>query len=509
MLYVYVTCLLWLTDTYATYTMGCNCMQNRGTPARARNISDQQHLDMLALARSSIQDVADDVWPAAVLQRMTTLWSCHFNAVLLEWVAAFAGVRTANNTKSALVQALVEAKVHPISTERALALIEEWKAGASGDASAADASQALPTIAEDHDASLDDHGPDGYDVHGETGNSDVERQLTMLQDRCAALQAELAAKTEESSAASILGLLVNAARENHGATLPSLSSFGGRARVDELKPFLEIWGEPSADLSADVPLTTKQKWLVKQGRLIMNRRFVDPADVGPKQLSRLDFNLQASSSSQISSTLRLVSDNGSVRSQDKNFDPVEIKAGLQVIVAATIRAGFSSRAAGLLAFSAYIWDYPGASEIGKAKFIKYFLFAHPKENDLVPLVSADPKLVRRFLDHQSTIDRAPSFESRQRFGRGQKRPRFSPQGTRRQPEGSASAGPRRTNSKPPTRICFSRARPSVGECSYAGACKFDHRCASCGADHPASKCPSWNEAKGQAAASVNNSRTRM
>ena len=43
-------------------------------------------------------------------------------------------------------------------------------------------------------------------------------------------------------------------------------------------------------------------------------------------------------------------------------------------------------------------------------------------------------------------------------------------------------------------VCYSRSDPAHGECPHAN-CRFDHKCASCGSDHAAAKCPRFDPAK--------------
>ena len=45
-----------------------------------------------------------------------------------------------------------------------------------------------------------------------------------------------------------------------------------------------------------------------------------------------------------------------------------------------------------------------------------------------------------------------------------------------------------------TVTCFSRSDPSVQACTYTD-CRFSHDCVSCGANHLAKDCPSWDSSK--------------
>ena len=59
----------------------------------------------------------------------------------------------------------------------------------------------------------------------------------------------------------------------------------------------------------------------------------------------------------------------------------------------------------------------------------------------------------------------------------------------------AGIQPPRTDRVPqPDVTCFSRSDPSSAGCRYTD-CIFSHTCASCGEDHAASACPSWEPPK--------------
>ena len=47
------------------------------------------------------------------------------------------------------------------------------------------------------------------------------------------------------------------------------------------------------------------------------------------------------------------------------------------------------------------------------------------------------------------------------------------------------------------RTCFSRIKLTAGKCAYT-ACKFGHSCVSCGGDHAAVACRSWDQKKADA-----------
>jgi hypothetical protein len=66
---------------------------------------------------------------------------------------------------------------------------------------------------------------------------------------------------------------------------------------------------------------------------------------------------------------------------------------------------------------------------------------------------------------------------------------------RRRSRSPPGKGKDRYDAKPkPKQICYSRIRLDK-KCTYGDSCRFDHKCPSCGSDHPASECSHFNQGK--------------
>jgi hypothetical protein len=159
-----------------------------------------------------------------------------------------------------------------------------------------------------------------------------------------------------------------------------------------------------------------------------------------------------------------------------------------------------------------VFGWPHVSEQAQATYFKHFLLKHAGSKDLLKDQRDDTELIYRFLvvhtgGMQSSSSSASSSSSSASSSSASSSSAARPRGSKRSssaliPRGSAAttaAAPMRVRSEKP---CFSRVDLNA-TCAYSD-CVFSHACASCGRDHPASACPSWDAAKGAAAAAAMN-----
>ena len=433
---------------------------------------------------------------------LKSFWDTHFNVALVRWVAAFAGNPDAGGTKADVVQWLVSSRIMPAHTRHILQLIEDWKASQAGTGAAVLTNDVGPGV-----GGAVDTGHGGLqagqmnDGLGAAANPiTASDSVQALGDRVAHLEALLliADAKKSDDAAAFARVLASVTGDNALRPQPIEDQDMGltRMKFEDTVRYVNIWGIPAGSMSKGAQLTVLQRHLAKEGRNLSSKLFVNPMAVCARYLEKLKFDHRTSTSVPLSYGIKLVSNELPDKLSGKSCVPDDVRDGLYMIVEASVRCGLHERAAGLASFSRYIWGFSEASELGRANFIKHFLFAHTHEVDLVPLVNDDPAMVRRFLSwHPDTSSRpSQSLSSMNRArGKGVKRARPS------QPP-----GPGRSHGVPPRarKICFSRADASVGECKYHH-CRFDHKCATCGQDHSAARCPKWDAAKGRASAEAN------
>jgi hypothetical protein len=136
----------------------------------------------------------------------------------------------------------------------------------------------------------------------------------------------------------------------------------------------------------------------------------------------------------------------------------------------------------------------------KVKYAKYFHFKYAGKTGWSEFFDTDSALLFQHLaapskPSQSSVSskdtpRKSFNTSTERSGR-KDRPR---------PSGGAGGGartPKKAQKRTP-KNCFSRSDRSKGDCSFDPNCHFDHKCMSCGQDHAAASCPSWDQQKASA-----------
>ena len=131
----------------------------------------------------------------------------------------------------------------------------------------------------------------------------------------------------------------------------------------------------------------------------------------------------------------------------------------------------------------------------KISYCKDFMSKYANEAEWAPLFRSDMPLLsehvhtRPYHRDSGGRDRSISVKTRSQIKRDREE-------TGR---GYTSGGPKKKvhtgKSSRRSRYCYSRINKTVGQCNKGGKCDFSHDCASCGKNHAAVDCPSWDAAK--------------
>ena len=115
-------------------------------------IGDQQHADLVSQAKRQVEE-AGSGWSSSVGLTMEALWAS-FTSDTLKWVAPFARLVQGlevdeGSTKADMVQALVRARVHPVSLSSLEEFVARWKDDQSsvGDGEGSPARSGAPDVA--------------------------------------------------------------------------------------------------------------------------------------------------------------------------------------------------------------------------------------------------------------------------------------------------------------------------------------------------------------------------
>ena len=233
---------------------------------------------------------------------------------------------------------------------------------------------------------------------------------------------------------------------------------------------------------------------------VRQRMFVDPMELGPQFLEKLRFRRASGLKRERVGTLVISSSGDTVPSTASKFDPEEMKAGFIKLVSLHLQdEDLCHRAADMLKFHEQVWSYPRATDLGRAKFMKFFLERHCASESLMGSWLVEHDLMHRFL-WTPVLD--PGLYA---AGHAPKRPRPSGVGSGSHSSSSSSSSSSSGNSSRKLQLCFSRLDRSA-VCTRTN-CRFSHKCASCGRDHPLSECSNFDAAK-VAVAKTNNAQTR-
>jgi hypothetical protein len=170
----------------------------------------------------------------------------------------------------------------------------------------------------------------------------------------------------------------------------------------------------------------------------------------------------------------------------KLYDVAQIMSGLNRMF--EIMACSSSQAVrellpDRLKWNRLVWDSRLGSAEAKPRFIKEFMFKHQGRSDWASLFETDFALIHEFL----------AIAPPNNDGRRNKRGRSAHGGEDRDHAVGPNRGQPRKRRRE-ARTCFSRLQIEAGACKYDD-CRFDHKCASCGQDHAAVDCPTWDASK--------------
>jgi len=144
------------------------------------------------------------------------------------------------------------------------------------------------------------------------------------------------------------------------------------------------------------------------------------------------------------------------------------------------RSARSDRTADLIAWMQKLSRFPGGSGEAKVKYARTFMhkYADVKCDNWNALFDSDSALL---VEHLIV---APPRRERSVTAR--------PRGRR-----ADSPSPRPVKRAKRPKLCFSRLKLSAGKCSFT-PCKFGHKCVSCGGDHAAVDCKTWDQGKADA-----------
>ena len=496
-----------------------------GLSARAEeplpNDGGNRHEERLLLARKAIDDDAD--YGPSTQKAVSDFWD-QFLLPGLCWLSEIHSLPWRTLRKADLVQALVDAKVAPVSgrvlrefAERKLRAVDTAAAVASGRPG-----PRAPRVAEEYKGL-----PDGATAPSLPA---LQHQLLAAEARVAGCAAELSAldgapalpalitKNAEArqvvadlrqaimvahslgaSSGGSLGASVGSAlasKEGQEAALKALlASEGGMAALVK-----QLWNQkalssPDATMGLDddevgeLPYERERLRRLKSVECFL---YLDP--VACDDVSDEFLRFKAALKPTITKTksgVMVSAREYRLPDTSANFEPARVKQGFERIIRVAAQsklASCQSRIADMMDFAELVWTYPGASRDGQAKFLKYFLRdfykpgkVHVPSATLVSGFDAAHVLRRK---HLAVVVSTGVRQSK----------RAHDGDTRGAPDARGGAKRVKTMS---SKLCFSRLRLGTS-CAYGVSCKFSHKCASCSADHEASACGSWDAPKAAA-----------
>ena len=452
---------------------GFEAPSNADNVSKLASISEAQIADLYDLVCKEVKEAPQGrSWSDALDHSMSSYWD-KMTADAVKWAAAFARlclgmeVPVVGHTKTAFMEALVAAQVPPISVRSLKAMVTEFKA-----------SVARAPRADRHGEDLEGAGHEADDA-GAVGAGDA---------------APAGAGPGGGSGAPGRG------GDKPGGDVSTMVSAFSVAMAEQTKALAALTlamkrDEPKADdgLShMDKPALDAlvRHYKAVDGRLVAGL-WVDPMCLCPRYLEKLRMkDAGQTAKSEKLGGVTITSGPAPISCQNWYY-PEGMRDGYLRLVARTSqipeRAG---RVNDMLLFFVEIWNYPDVSDENRSRFMKEYMYDHAGETDWASAYHNDTVLVKKYLAKSSgsaSLGAAPS-------------------GDRRQPSTTKSSGGKRRRSRSPRRdrgargeytrkVCYTRLDPKRGECTYRG-CKFSHKCATCGEDHPASKCPRWEDKKG-------------
>ena len=220
--------------------------------------------------------------------------------------------------------------------------------------------------------------------------------------------------------------------------------------------------------------------------------FVEPARLGAPFATKLRESTETSKRSFIIGTSG-VTERGSILSQSMAEEANAIRQGCDALLELTMMCEVQSvkdRLADRLSFNKRAWamDFPFHS---LAKFVRAFMREYHDSDNWCEWLKRDNFLIATHL----TGPGARETRTHTPDSRAKKRSRGSP-------GGGGGKGGRGSGSGSSSQFCHSRVYQKIGSCKFQTAgkpCRFSHACASCGNDHPAKDCPSFDKTKAEAA----------
>lgn len=438
-------------------------------------VTPQQHKDLLELAKKEIADSGDGAWPAATGDTLRALWANHFTVDAVHWALEYARVAlrlqvraTHSDTKAALADALVEAQVPPIGIEEIRSFVEKWKAYQS----------AAPVELAQEGAV----GADGTGAEVKHGDNGCMRESTSV-----------------DSAETTSGESADGNDGGPSPAAPGKNFYGIMAKLMVRQmDFLERLDKKAEKKSPDMMLPL-DKHLAETRESLRVGEYVDPLQLSDAVLNRLRFRLPGQARKERKLGDITLSTDGEGTDSSSWFNPVGLRQGFTRMVEMVLGIDeVKHRAQDMLGFAEEVWSFPKASEEGKARFIKHFLYKYRGQDDWKAKAFQDARLVAEFLTGDQRAGSAPSAGAKRQAGGGA---RPGPADKRQRGPGAgggAQQGRGDRHAWKARQPCLSRMDPSRGDCSYPG-CRFSHACVSCGQDHPANACSKWDRAKGKKA----------
>jgi hypothetical protein len=238
--------------------------------------------------------------------------------------------------------------------------------------------------------------------------------------------------------------------------------------------------------------------------------FVDPVSIDPMSLRFLEFKAPFASQGleTNSSGFMVVRQNTRLPDTSHIFEASRVLGGFGTLIEWCLnddQKRFSATYVGeMLTLLNTVKEIDYITELSKGTFFKHFLLKHRGVPSLMEAYNTDTVLTFKFFVMQAqAVPPMPAFRDvapamrrgvKRNAGVGPSLASFSRSG----PAVMSASAPRSSKGRSSSdKPCKSRCDPGF-TCTYQD-CVFSHACVSCGQNHPASACSSWDVAKGAAA----------
>ena len=399
-------------------------------------------------------------WPDLLKTKAGEWWSRHLDADSLRVVAAMTG-RTGiiGGSKSAISKALVAVEQRLVQ----VSVINTWlrEVGFADSREPAGASSRRPA-----DGRKSRSRSKSADSHRRSASRSRSRSPRDARSRSPRRDKQGVVMLDAKSLQALFREAIAAGKE----------SSGGNAAASEDKD----------ERDAEVPV---EKYLKKIAARVRRRGYTDPMALSRWFLDYVkDKNPMRGQQRMLSlgGGLKMAADEVFLKDVSQEYDERCFREGMDRLILMYLDDDqVAYRVPDMLRFSQKLWSMRIGTSLQRLKFAKDFMYKHAKKDDWASLIETDIILLRESFDERDdrrrgrSRSRSPKRAGSRHSGRGRSPPRGRGKSTSGRGGGQSKAK------------CYSRTDPKVGDCSYA-SCRFCHKCATCGKDHSAAKCPSWN-----------------